>query len=294
MSDGFVLLALVWAAVMVAWGLAWLVLVAMPLRTRRMTRVLPSGEHRVLLRDVPGRAPVYLTQSDASGLGHYGHYIPVGRGYTGAVVEYNYPGWSWNELVAAVYVAAHGGVRRFPEMLRAVVLRANGSSETDWDPRKWKDAAYTPAKGPGPLQSGDHYVTADELLYLFGERLAAKTRKERRQFDAEVLARYAPWTWAKLSEVIRALQGGVRLALPRGAAGILVDVDGSVTVDTGGLEHEAKARRVPFRTLPRSISAQLDAERAAAREAREAREARSKRWGLPVGSLSSTRQGGGR
>ena len=36
---------------------------------------------------------------ECNALLHYGHIIPVSRGYTRKFVTENYPGWTWNELM---------------------------------------------------------------------------------------------------------------------------------------------------------------------------------------------------
>ncbi|MGK2884466.1 MAG: hypothetical protein ACSLE8_06770 [Rhodococcus sp. (in: high G+C Gram-positive bacteria)] len=47
----------------------------------------------------------HLTLDECKRLLHYGHVIPICRGYTATFVAENYPGWTWNELVQ-VFVAA--------------------------------------------------------------------------------------------------------------------------------------------------------------------------------------------
>lgn len=58
----------------------------------------------------------YLVSSDVKRIAHYGHPIPIGRGFTRDFVNENYPGWEWGTLMGAIrqtgaYVAnnGHGG-----------------------------------------------------------------------------------------------------------------------------------------------------------------------------------------
>ena len=45
------------------------------------------------------------TREELNALLHYGHIIPVSKGWTRAYVNEHFPGWTWNELVRIVRVA---------------------------------------------------------------------------------------------------------------------------------------------------------------------------------------------
>jgi hypothetical protein len=64
---------------------------------------------------------------------HYGHVIPVSRGYTARYVAEHFPGWTWNELVA-VFVAAGIFVNRggSPPTCDDRVATFHFSSSTDF------------------------------------------------------------------------------------------------------------------------------------------------------------------
>ena len=47
----------------------------------------------------------HLTLEQCNALMHYGHWIPINRGFTARYVDENFPGWTWNELVK-VFVGA--------------------------------------------------------------------------------------------------------------------------------------------------------------------------------------------
>lgn len=47
----------------------------------------------------------HLTLDACKRLLHYGHVIPISKGYTADYVAEHFPGWTWNELVQ-VFVAA--------------------------------------------------------------------------------------------------------------------------------------------------------------------------------------------
>jgi len=47
----------------------------------------------------------HVTLQDCKDLLHYGHFIPVSRGFTARYVDSVFPDWTWNELVL-VFVAA--------------------------------------------------------------------------------------------------------------------------------------------------------------------------------------------
>ena len=59
-----------------------------------------------MLTDVDvSRFREHRTREDLNALLHYGHIIPVSRGWTRAYVETRYPGWTWNALMAIFQAA---------------------------------------------------------------------------------------------------------------------------------------------------------------------------------------------
>lgn len=68
------------------------------------------------LAEAVERRDCYFTAEDVRELAHYGHSIPIGRGFTRDYVNKNYPGWQWGQLMnvlrrADLYVKneGHGG-----------------------------------------------------------------------------------------------------------------------------------------------------------------------------------------
>ncbi|GAA3200632.1 hypothetical protein [Microbacterium terregens] len=73
---------------------------------------------------------------DVNRLLHYGHPIPVSRGFTAAFVSENYPGWTWNELIGVLKDAGVviGGVPPHCEPgVGAVHFDADGSWLVEWE-----------------------------------------------------------------------------------------------------------------------------------------------------------------
>ncbi|WP_171013170.1 hypothetical protein [Microbacterium sp. 2FI] len=73
---------------------------------------------------------------DINRLLHYGHPIPVGRGYTFAYVAENYPGWTWNELLDVLEdarVVVHGVPPRCHPGVGAVHFSHDGSWLVEWE-----------------------------------------------------------------------------------------------------------------------------------------------------------------
>ena len=74
----------------------------------------------------------YLTGEDVRELAHYGHPIPIGRGFTRDYVNKNYPGWQWGQLMnvlrrADLYVKNEGHGGRIAEgYVGALVLSEGG------------------------------------------------------------------------------------------------------------------------------------------------------------------------
>ena len=74
----------------------------------------------------------YLTGDDVRELAHYGHSIPIGRGFTRDYVNKNYPGWQWGQLMnvlrrADLYVKNEGHGGRIAEgCVGALILSEGG------------------------------------------------------------------------------------------------------------------------------------------------------------------------
>lgn len=69
---------------------------------------------------------------------HYGHFIPITRGFTRAFVERNYPRWSWNELIEVLKAAdivrgPKGSPPHCLPALGAVHFNHDGSWLVEWE-----------------------------------------------------------------------------------------------------------------------------------------------------------------
>lgn len=76
---------------------------------------------------------VRRTREQLDALLHYGHVIPLSRGFTDRYVTKNYPGWTWNQLVrvltaAGVFVNRGGS----PPICDAGVREVYFDSERGW------------------------------------------------------------------------------------------------------------------------------------------------------------------
>jgi len=75
----------------------------------------------------------HRTRAELNSLLHYGHIIPVSKGWTKNYVDTHYPGWSWNALMnvfqAAGIVVNRGGA---PPKCDDRVEMLHFSSETDF------------------------------------------------------------------------------------------------------------------------------------------------------------------
>ena len=73
----------------------------------------------------------YFTADDVRELAHYGHPIPIGRGFTRDYVNKNYPGWQWGQLMnvlrrADLYVKNEGHGGRIAEGYVGALVLAEG------------------------------------------------------------------------------------------------------------------------------------------------------------------------
>lgn len=92
---------------------------------------------------------------DLNRLLHYGHPIPFGRGWMRKFVSENYPGWTWNELVAvlgAAGVIVPGIPPRSHPGVGAVHFSHDGSWLVEWeDGRVTRGGGTADASPPGLL-----------------------------------------------------------------------------------------------------------------------------------------------
>ena len=73
----------------------------------------------------------YLTGEDVRALAHYGHPIPIGRGFTRDYVNKDCPGWQWGQLMnvlrrADLYVNNEGHGGRIAEGYVGALILAEG------------------------------------------------------------------------------------------------------------------------------------------------------------------------
>lgn len=79
------------------------------------------------------------TKEQLNELLHYGHMVPIGRGFTREYVDKHYPGWTWNQLVrvlraAGVYVDRGGS----PPVCHVDVVRVHFGRDQSWRV-EWQD-----------------------------------------------------------------------------------------------------------------------------------------------------------
>lgn len=80
----------------------------------------------------------HRTRGELDQLLHYGHFIPVGKGYTAAYVEQNYPGWTWNELIRILQIGGvirrhEGGMMHCDPKVVGVRFGAGSRFAVEWD-----------------------------------------------------------------------------------------------------------------------------------------------------------------
>lgn len=81
--------------------------------------------------EVIDRFDYYLTADDVRWLAHYGHAIPIMKGFTLEYVNTHYPGWSWSQLVntlkrAGLYAKNEGHGARIAEGYVGALVLAEG------------------------------------------------------------------------------------------------------------------------------------------------------------------------
>jgi len=78
------------------------------------------------------------TGAELDRLLHYGHWIPVIRGYTAEYVDEHFPGWTWNTLMliwraAGIVVKSEvGGPLRCDGRVKAVYFNGPDSFAVEW------------------------------------------------------------------------------------------------------------------------------------------------------------------
>lgn len=101
----------------------------------------------------------HRTREELNSLLHYGHIIPVSRGWTRAYVEAHYPRWTWNALVkmfvaAGIFVNRGGAPPKCDD--RVVMFHFSGPEEffVEWaDGEVPEDAA---GRSTGTTNSSAH------------------------------------------------------------------------------------------------------------------------------------------
>lgn len=82
------------------------------------------------------RSEHYLVAEDVKRLAHYGHVIPMGKGFTRDFMAAHYPGWEWGQLLGAIakaglYVPNQGHGGRLAEGYVGVLVQLDGTSIAD-------------------------------------------------------------------------------------------------------------------------------------------------------------------
>lgn len=78
------------------------------------------------------------TRDELNKLLHYGHIIPISKGYTQDYVAENYPGWTWNDLVrtfvnAGVFVNRGGTPPKCRDEVAVLHFSDANSWAIEWD-----------------------------------------------------------------------------------------------------------------------------------------------------------------
>ena len=81
--------------------------------------------------EIIDRFDYYFTADDVRWLAHYGHAIPIMKGFTLEYVNTHYPGWSWSQLVntlkrAGLYAKNEGHGARITEGFVGALVLAEG------------------------------------------------------------------------------------------------------------------------------------------------------------------------
>lgn len=105
------------------------------------------------------RSEHYLGADDVKRLAHYGHVIPMGKGFTRDFMADHYPGWEWGQLLGAIAKAGlyapnqgHGG--RLADGYVGVLVLVDGSAVSD------DGSLEHPLKSAWVNESGSHSGSA--------------------------------------------------------------------------------------------------------------------------------------
>lgn len=80
----------------------------------------------------------HRTREELNALLHYGHIIPVSKGWTREYVDTNYRGWTWNALISIFTAAgiivpsAFGGPPKCDDRVAAVHFSSNQEFLVEW------------------------------------------------------------------------------------------------------------------------------------------------------------------
>ena len=82
------------------------------------------------------RSEHYLVADDVKRLAHFGHVIPMGKGFTRDFMAVHYPGWEWGQLLGAIanaglYVPNRGHGGRLADGYVGVLVRLDGTVIAD-------------------------------------------------------------------------------------------------------------------------------------------------------------------
>ena len=109
--------------------------------------------------EVIDRFDYYFTAEDVRDLAHYGHAIPVMKGFTQDYVNKHYPGWSWSQLVntlkrAGLYAKKEGHGARITEGFVGALVLAEGDGVAIGDDGSLEHWLKTERLKPGVNRNG--------------------------------------------------------------------------------------------------------------------------------------------
>jgi len=107
--------------------------------------------------EVIDRFDYYFTADDVRLLAHFGHAIPIMKGFTLEYVNTHYPGWSWSQLVntlkrAGLYAKNEGHGARIAEGYVGALVLAEGDGVAIGD----DGTLEHPLKSARLAAAGDH------------------------------------------------------------------------------------------------------------------------------------------
>jgi hypothetical protein len=109
--------------------------------------------------EVIDRFDYYFTAEDVRDLAHYGHAIPIMKGFTQDYVNHHYPGWSWSQLVntlkrAGLYAKKEGHGARITEGFVGALVLAEGDGVAIGDDGSLEHWLKTERLKPGVNRNG--------------------------------------------------------------------------------------------------------------------------------------------